>query len=78
MIDIDPEDLPRQWVQWSETGMWAPVFADGRTGEEMTFAEMVTARKVAAEIEGIHPPSELEVPTIDVDPVSVLDTEVDW
>jgi hypothetical protein len=74
-VVIDPEDVPRQWVQWHEDGMWAPVFADGWTGEPVTAEQMLAARAAAAVLESADEPAALGVPVIDVDPVSVRDRE---
>ncbi|MFE3446060.1 hypothetical protein ACFXNW_23785 [Nocardia sp. NPDC059180] len=36
------EPEPQSWVQWSD-GSWAPVYADGWTGDPVTFAGMLGA-----------------------------------
>ncbi|MBF6162077.1 hypothetical protein IU421_28120 [Nocardia cyriacigeorgica] len=58
------EPEPQSWVQWSD-GSWAPVYADGWTGDPVRLADML----------GAAPSGELVVPCIDVDPLSVTDIE---
>ncbi|MBF6440207.1 hypothetical protein [Nocardia cyriacigeorgica] len=59
------EPEPQSWVQWSD-GSWAPVYADGWTGEPVRLTEMLGAAPSSGELVG---------PYIDVDPLSVTDTE---
>ncbi|MBF6416348.1 hypothetical protein [Nocardia cyriacigeorgica] len=59
------EPEPQSWVQWSD-GSWAPVYADGWTGDPVRLTDMLGAAPL---------PGELVVPCIDVDPLSVTDIE---
>ncbi|WP_280479757.1 hypothetical protein [Nocardia cyriacigeorgica] len=59
------EPEPQSWVQWSD-GSWAPVYADGWTGEPVTLAGILDAATSRGELTG---------PCIDVDPLSVTDIE---
>ncbi|MBF6286909.1 hypothetical protein [Nocardia cyriacigeorgica] len=69
----DPDE-PQSWVQWSD-GTWAPVYADGWTGEPVSLSDVLEAGMRAAELDGAPEQSALGVPVIDVDPVSVVDKE---
>ncbi|AVH24109.1 hypothetical protein [Nocardia cyriacigeorgica] len=59
------EPEPQSWVQWSD-GSWAPVYADGWTGEPVRLTDMLGAARSSGELAG---------PYIDVDPLSVTDIE---
>ncbi|MFD0363716.1 hypothetical protein ACFQZZ_19890 [Nocardia sp. GCM10030253] len=39
----DDADVPTQWAR-NNDGTWSPVFPDGRTGGEFTWAQMLAAR----------------------------------
>lgn len=39
----DDADVPTQWAR-NNDGTWTPVFADGRTGGEFTWTQMLAAR----------------------------------
>ncbi|WP_063017570.1 MULTISPECIES: hypothetical protein [Nocardia] len=41
--DYDAADVPTQWAR-NNDGTWTPVFSDGRTGGEFTWAQMLAAR----------------------------------
>ncbi|WP_280201411.1 hypothetical protein [Nocardia cyriacigeorgica] len=60
----DPDE-PQSWVQWSD-GSWAPVYADGWTGDPVSLPEV---------LEAAVGPAGLGRPVIDVDPISVTDRE---
>ncbi|TLF73237.1 hypothetical protein [Nocardia cyriacigeorgica] len=59
------EPEPQSWVQWAD-GSWAPVYADGWTGDPVRISEILGAAPSSGELVG---------PYIDVDPLSVTDIE---
>lgn len=70
-----PDSDITAWVEWHSTGMWAPLYADGFTGEPMTHAEMLDAIAEQRELEAVAEPASLGRPVIDVDPLYVNDRE---
>ncbi|WP_280466791.1 hypothetical protein [Nocardia cyriacigeorgica] len=70
-----PDSDITAWVEWHTTGMWAPLYADGFTGDPMTHAEMLDAIAEQRELEAAAEPAGLGRPVIDVDPLYVNDRE---
>lgn len=67
------EQRPAWWLQY-EDGSWAPVWEDGRIGAAFTIPDLLQiARHDLMALEGMG----LAVEVIDVEPLSVVDTEPD-
>ncbi|MFE3441652.1 hypothetical protein ACFXNW_01315 [Nocardia sp. NPDC059180] len=67
----DPDE-PQSWVQWHD-GTWAPVYADGWTGDPVSLADVLEASSGSGSLGSEPEQGALGVPIIDVDPVSVVD-----
>ncbi|MFX0574209.1 hypothetical protein [Nocardia nepalensis] len=53
-VNEESEDLPSHWMRYDD-GTWVPVYPDGSTGHQFTWAQMLAARgeDVGAAIESL-------------------------
>lgn len=70
-----PDSDITAWVEWHDSGMWAPLYADGFTGDPMPREAMLDSIAKSRELDTAQEPAGLGRPVIDVDPVYVSDRE---